>query len=67
VTGQQTTVMWLGVALILTRLFTTKQWSQIWTSVSPAPAAATPQNHGGIGGCPKGQIKVNGMCLNLMA
>src|SRR5271163_196372 len=29
-TGKQNAVMWLGLILVVTRLFTTKQWSQLW-------------------------------------
>ncbi len=30
-TGKQNTVMWLGLILVAVRLFTTRQWSDIWT------------------------------------
>jgi len=66
-TEQQNTVMWLGIALVITRLFTTKQWSHIWTSVSPTAPASSGTTKGGIGGCPKGQIMVDGKCLTMMA
>jgi hypothetical protein len=66
-TAQQTTVMWLGIALILTRLFTTAQWSHIWNTVNPAPASPSGTTKGGIGGCPKGHIMVNGKCLTMEA
>lgn len=32
--GKQHAVMWLGLTLILTRLFTTNQWSNIWGLLS---------------------------------
>lgn len=66
-TGQQQLVMWLGIALILTRLFTTGQWSKIWDTVSPAPPAGSSSTKGGIGGCPKGKIMVDGKCLSMEA
>jgi len=31
-TGKQSAVMWLGLLLIVTRLFTTKQWSDLWAA-----------------------------------
>jgi hypothetical protein len=60
-TGQQNAVMWLGITLIVLRLFSTGQWQAIWGTV--APAAAATKGTGGIGGCPKGQIMVDGKCL----
>ena len=33
-TGKQKAVLWLGILLIITRLFTTGQWSAIWTALS---------------------------------
>jgi hypothetical protein len=33
-TGKQTAVMWLGLLLIVTRLFTTDQWSELWGTIS---------------------------------
>lgn len=65
-TSQQSIVMWLGITLIITRLFTTSQWSNIWNTVSPAPANSG-TTKGGIGGCPKGQIMVDGKCLKMEA
>ena len=32
-TGKQQAVMWLGLTLILTRLFTTNQWKDIWATI----------------------------------
>lgn len=32
-TGKQNAVMWLGFLLVLVRLFTTGQWSAIWSAV----------------------------------
>lgn len=59
-TGQQQAVMWLGIALILMRLFTTKQWSEIWgvvgngtgtaTGTVPAPGTAKKPNCSGLVG-----------------
>lgn len=67
-TGQQTAVLWLGVSLIIVRLFTTKQWSQIWGSISPPSAPSSGVQKSGPGkGCPKGYMKVNGKCLQIEA
>lgn len=32
-TGKQTTVMWMGLILIMLRLFTTNQWHDIWAVI----------------------------------
>lgn len=32
-TGKQQAVMWMGLILIVLRLFTTNQWSDIWKTV----------------------------------
>lgn len=32
-TGKQEAVMWLGLTLIVVRLFTTSQWSDIWATL----------------------------------
>jgi hypothetical protein len=43
-TGKQTAVLWLGLLLIITRMLTTSQWSEIWGSLSTrtkAPATST--------------------------
>jgi hypothetical protein len=29
-TGKQSAVLWLGLLLVIVRLFTTKQWSDLW-------------------------------------
>jgi hypothetical protein len=34
VNGKQHAVLWLGLILIIVRLFTTEQWHDIWTSIS---------------------------------
>lgn len=41
-TGKQQTVMWLGLLLIVVRLFTTNQWSALWGTVK------TGGNPGGV-------------------
>ncbi len=40
-TGKQTAVMWLGLLLIITRLFTTGQWSHLWGSLTTNTAGGT--------------------------
>lgn len=32
-TGKQSAVMWMGLTLILLRLFTTSQWKDIWKTI----------------------------------
>lgn len=32
-TGKQEAVMWLGLTLIVVRLFTTSQWHDIWATI----------------------------------
>jgi hypothetical protein len=32
-TGKQTAVLWLGVGLILVRLFATGQWGSVWSVI----------------------------------
>lgn len=32
-TGKQTTVLWMGLILIILRLFTTGQWHDIWSVI----------------------------------
>jgi hypothetical protein len=56
-TGKQSAVLWLGLALIITRLFTTNQWSELWSAFgvkapsafSSSPAQAK-EGSGGAGG-----------------
>lgn len=45
-TGKQTAVLWSGLILIIVRLFTTGQWSALWSTVS----ATTPQDKVGLAG-----------------
>lgn len=59
--GKQNTVMWLGLLLIFTRLFTTGQWSQIWHTLSPAAAAGTSSSQNG--GCGPNADLINGKCI----
>lgn len=48
-TGKQNAVMWMGLMLILIRLFTTGQWSAIWTGtiLAGSKAVATPKDKNG--------------------
>jgi hypothetical protein len=50
-TGKQSAVLWLGLILIVTRLLTTSQWSELWgTLATKTPASNTnsvsPSNSG---------------------
>jgi hypothetical protein len=42
-TGKQNGIMWLGFLLIVTRLFTTGEWSNLWGVISngPGPGSGT--------------------------
>lgn len=44
-TGKQHAVLWLGLSLIVVRLFTTDQWSALW-SVLHAGASSSSGNSG---------------------
>lgn len=51
-TGKQTTVMWLGLLLIVTRLFTTRQFHDIWSEIvsgATGKTGGTSGKHGGGG------------------
>lgn len=39
-TGKQTAVLWMGLILIMIRLFTTGQWQSLWSTVVKAPASS---------------------------
>lgn len=53
-TGQQQGVMWLGLILIVMRLFSTGQWNAIWTVVSSPAAGTVPKkNPDGTDPCAK--------------
>lgn len=45
-TGKQHAVMWLGFLLIVTRLFASDQWSELWGVVSKRPATGTGSDQG---------------------
>lgn len=56
-TGKQSAVMWLGIVLIFTRLFTTSQWSSIWAEILNRKSTRTAKIPGGpaiIGRVPSG-------------
>lgn len=40
-TGKQHAVMWLGLLLIITRMFTSNQWGSIWGMLSNKTQAKT--------------------------
>lgn len=40
-TGKQSAVMWLGLLLVITRLFTTGQWHTIWGAIGTSPASTS--------------------------
>lgn len=40
-TGKQSGVLWLGLLLVVVRLFTTNQWSELWSSVGVARKTTT--------------------------
>jgi hypothetical protein len=44
--SKQVTVMWLGLLLIAARLFTTGQWSDLWSTFGSQAKAAAPANSG---------------------
>ena len=47
-TRTQTTVMWMGLGLILVRLFTTGEWTSIWTdTILKGQAPGGPGSSGG--------------------
>jgi hypothetical protein len=48
-TGKQNAVMWLGLILIVTRLFTTKQWSQLWGTLDTGSSASGSSGSGNGG------------------
>jgi hypothetical protein len=39
-TGKQSGVLWLGLLLIITRLFTSDQWSDLWSTFGTASTGA---------------------------
>jgi len=39
--GKQNAVIWLGLGLILARLFTTSQWAALWGTVKNGNGSAT--------------------------
>lgn len=45
-TPKQNAVMWMGLTLILIRLFTTHQWSDIWTHTILNKKAPRKYGHG---------------------
>ena len=54
-TGKQNAVMWLGLILVVTRLFTTKQWSQLWGTFGTSSASSGTSASSAIGlGNPSG-------------
>lgn len=71
--GKQHAVLWLGIILIGVRLFTTKQWSDIWGGISNgsvlpgigsgafAPGLGPTPNGGGLqpNGAPKARPNTN--------
>lgn len=42
--GKQHAVMWLGIVLIIVRLFTTNQWSILWSTFTTNPNPGGPGN-----------------------
>lgn len=40
-TGKQNAVMWLGLLLIAVRLFTTDQWSSLWSAVDTGSSSSS--------------------------
>jgi hypothetical protein len=45
--SKQHAVLWLGMLLIIVRLFTTNQWSTLWKTVTTPSGLVTPG--GGVG------------------
>lgn len=56
-TGKQHAVLWLGLLLILVRMFTTKQWHDIWSGISNGQVIGS----GGSSGSSGSGIKVPGV------
>lgn len=48
-TGKQNTVMWMGLLLIITRFFTTRQFKDIWDEIVAGGGGASSVG-GSIGG-----------------
>lgn len=46
-TGKQHAVMWLGISLIIVRLFTSGQWQALWSTVTTSPSSAKKSGGGG--------------------
>ena len=40
-TGKQSAVLWFGLALVTLRMFSSKQWSTLWGTVSKVSSATT--------------------------
>lgn len=51
-TGQQHAVMWMGLLLIVLRMFTTVQWTEIKSvmGMGAAPATTSPSSSNPVGG-----------------
>lgn len=48
--GKQSAVLWLGLTLIVVRLFTTSQWKQIWTNTILKGEKSSSNLPGGLSG-----------------
>lgn len=46
-TKQQQAVMWMGLILIILRLFTTDQWKQIWGTILKGGGGSSSSSGGG--------------------
>lgn len=47
-TGKQNAVMWLGLLLVALRLFTTDQWSSLWSTVKTGSSSSSSSSDGGV-------------------
>lgn len=66
-TGKQNTVMWLGLLLVATRLFTTRQWADIWTKtiLNTSKSYAWPKDKNGKDLKPGYKLDKNGNAVPL--
>ena len=46
-TGKQQAVMWMGLTLIILRLFTTNQWKDIWKTILKGSGGGSSSSGGG--------------------